>query len=367
LPEPTGNPTSVNISNAIIAPALNAPSITSAAYQPTVNTQRIKKNLDQNSTINSYQFPVDRPKYYMSINISKYSRQSLLRIGALTPIASVTLPLPQEIVDVHTVDYDQTPLGAFAGTVGNAAGDVASQMKNAIAAGQPVIGAFADAIKKVAPDSIAGATAAAGLSALGTAGQIVSAYSGFSPNQFLTVLLKGPQYKRHQFSWKISPRNAQESENMKQIIRLFNNTMAPGLAAGGAFFTFPHIMEIAFMPNSRQLFKFKPAVLENMAINYAGGGIPAFFKADSYRNNAPESFIITMRFLELEFWITGDFTDSNDPLDVHEGMRNIGSPITTEDLLKVAGSLGEGALELAKKLGFSTLQAFAEYLAGKTK
>src|SRR5690606_8176912 len=97
-------------------------------------------------------------------------------------------------------------------------------------------------------------------------------------NQFFTVLLDGPKYKRHSLTWNLIPRNFAEADTIRRIIRLINNAMAPGLAlAGGALFSFPRVVRCAFFPNHRYLYRFKPAVITDFQINYTPMSQPSFY------------------------------------------------------------------------------------------
>ena len=164
------------------------------------------------------------------------------------------------------------------------------------------------------------------IAAAGAAGikiPALSAFYGYSPNQFLTILLKGPKYKRVQFAWTLSPNSDKESFVLKNIIRTMNNFMAPGLVLNGALFKFPKVFQLSILPNSLYMYKFKPAILENFHINYVPAGVPAFNRRmqlggvgeDGFLN-APVSVQISMQFMELEYWLEGDFKDTNDPGDI---------------------------------------------------
>ena len=163
-----------------------------------------------------------------------------------------------------------------------------------MSAGSAIFGGFASSLGAAANALTGGNPTDAAYAAFGVA-----------PNQFLTVMLKGPQYKKHEFSWKLSPRNEQESEAVRKIILTLNNAIAPGVT--GAYFTFPKVFEIKFNPNENVLYKFKPAVIESMSVNYAPSGAPAFYR----RTNAPDSVELRLQFLELEFWLTGQFSGSS--------------------------------------------------------
>lgn len=259
-----------------------------------VRPQRLG-NIEQIGSIDHLQFPLDRSeKYHMSLGISDYSRSmnSLMQVSAnFSQTGNIILPMPQQMVDSHSVSYEQKAIGQFTGAATETAGSVL---------GMDGVGAVTNFVQ----------SAIAGLSqtmanAFGSvnfnAADAARATTGMAPNQFLTVLLQGPQYKKYEFSWKLSPRNEAESEQIRKIIVTLNKSMAPGLDGTQAFFTFPKIFKVSFS-NSGVLYRFKPSVLENMTINYAPSGAPAFYS----RTGAPDTVELRLQFLEIEFWLNND-------------------------------------------------------------
>lgn len=244
---------------------------------------------ENNSSVNFLQFPKDRAKYFMTLGMSDYSRKGKnLMEMSLNVTDHITLPLPQQMVDNHGVNYEQKELHQLAGsTVGGFS---------------ELLGGNGSAAMSTFASGAFGVLAGVAQSAIGgNFSDAAAAQFGVAVNQFLTVMLKGPQYKKHEFSWKLSPRNEQESEAVRRIILTLNNAIAPGVF--GPLFTFPKVFEIKFNPNENVLYKFKPAVIENMSVNYAPSGAPAFYR----RTNAPDSVEIRLQFLELEFWLKDQF------------------------------------------------------------
>lgn len=291
---------------------------------------KVRDYVTQTTQLNQLVFPQDVPKYYMYLQYSKYNRTRPTEVN-FTSIGSIALPLPtQGLVDQHDVDYEEKAVGVGVGTAWNTGTSVAQQFQNVddLSSFVNAAGTAADAASK----TIKGKLAATALENLGGAGNAGSALLGISPNQFLTILLKGPRYKRHEFTWKLVPRNNAESETIRKIIKELNNAMAPSLMLGGAMFGFPYVFWIGYMPNSKYLYKFKPAVLESCVFNYAPSGIPAFYHNTNGEdgNNPPESVEIRCRFLELEYWIRGQFGDSNDAF-AGERRRLIADSVSTSD------------------------------------
>lgn len=247
---------------------------------------------DKHSEAGITQYPLDIGRYYMNMQVSDYTRKNLMSV-ILNPKQTIRLPLPKQMVDSHGVTYEQKELGM-------AAGGATSDFMGGIKGGDASITSMINSVgATVGAAAISVADAFGGR--IGVPVQdIARAASGYAPNQFLTILLKGPQYKKHQFSWVFSPRNAAESERLRTIIATLNEYMSPGIAAMNRLFTFPKVFQLSFSPTPRMLYRFLPAVIENMTINYAPSG-PSFYTG----TDAPSAIELTIHFLELEFWLSG--------------------------------------------------------------
>lgn len=283
------------------------PRVTAADMYP-MKVQNLSE-IEGKGAVKKMQFPADLGKYYMTLDLHNYSRStdnlmSVFTGGKLDISDKIILPLPQQMVDTHNVAYEQKSLGAVTGQITETVGEASKalpggqQMTNL---GQSLYGLAEGVMGKL----LGGFDALTGSNIT----DVVKAVAGVAPNQFLTVLLQGPQYKKHSFTWKLSPRNEAESESIRSIIQKLNNSMAPGLSGGQGFFTFPKIAVLSFMPNSNVLFRFKPAVIESMSVNYAPSGAPAFYR----RTEAPDTVELKLDFLEVEFWLDGDF--GGDPIN----------------------------------------------------
>jgi hypothetical protein len=294
---------SVAVPNELAAPGVR---VTAADLYP-MRMQTLN-SIEEGGTIGGLQFPSDRGKYFMTLGLHDYSRSPSDLMGVFVNMAklnitnTITLPLPQQMTDSHSVNYAEEALGqGLAATT-----EAGSGLMNAMAGNMSNIGqALGGLLGAGTSTFLQGIKDFTGINAPG----LTQALAGVAPNQFLTILLKGPQYKKHSFTWKLSPRNEGESESIRAIIALLNNSMAPGMSAGtgNAFFSFPKIVTLSFMPNSNVLYRFKPAVIENMTVNYAPSGAPAFYR----RTEAPDTIEMKLDFLEVEYWLTGDFGASS--------------------------------------------------------
>lgn len=302
--------------------------------RPTRPVDLIRQQQRNDRQITTLQYPIDIPKYYMMMDIQSYSRQDLFTIAQTTSISNIVLPLPAKLVDTQQTLYEKGKFSAPG--VGHLVNQAAPSVRTAVDQADSFSGAK-DAAKGLAGNLFSANTVSAAGGALvaqGLAGApdnvdtAVRAFSGYSPNYFLTVLLDGPQYKTHNLQWQFSARTAKEADTLSRIIRVMNNAQAPGTKFGGAVFSFPRVFRIAYFPNSQYLYKFKPAVLINFTVDFSGGGLPAFYRPDTATNNLDAPIMLTMQatFLELEFWLRSDF--GGDP-KTGEGGNELNDPKST--------------------------------------
>lgn len=261
------------------------------------------------------QFPSDQGKYYLTLTISRYSRQSLTSVGQLSPYQSISLPLPLNLKDIHTEEYREYEYGMIAGGMAEIMGLRTPEGQIATGVGMAA-GSFAS-----------GVMGSLGLPSSGDAAVVRAGagLAGYAPNMFQTVLFKGPRFKQPKLSFTLCPKTARESQTIRDIIAMLNNAMAPrfGATFGSLLFEFPDIFQIAYNPNAGYLYKFKPAVLEQIQVNYAGGGNHvAFYREEG----APESVEIDLAFRELEYWVNGDFNTDNQPTS-SERVNNAAPPL----------------------------------------
>ena len=272
---------SIAAGSALVIP----PTITRADLSPSrPNTRPIEGT----PGINGYRFPSEVGKYYMKIDINTYDRNFLNGVsrggfgggGAIqTNTDTIVLPLPGNIVDNNTTAFSEDSMG----DVGGAADAIVSAVGNAIAGPNSVIGGIAQTFTK-------------------NAIKVGYAASGIAPNKFMTVVLQGPQYKKHSFTWKLYPKTAAESIELNIIINLLKKSMRTKLSGGNFFFEFPKVFKLSFSPNENFLYAFKPAVMESISVNYTPSGSPNFYG----KTGAPDGITLTMNFWELEYWLSED-------------------------------------------------------------
>ena len=248
----------------------------SGIYSASSNPNAVIKNRVSQSLVNDssqYTFPLDLPPIHMNIIETDWKVSS----KTLTPRKFFRLPLPLQLKDAFDVQYDTNFSLNPAATLAEGAG----------------------------AQGIASATV----------GRIV--------NSFKSVTLSQPNFRRHQFAWKLAPKNFEESERIQRILFHLRKGMTPKRELAKFVMRFPFIYLCHFAPNPKFLYKLKPCVLERIDVDYNGGNpSPAFYKSQGGPGDqAPESVAVTLTFLELEYWLDADNPEQSDyKMDVDTGL-----------------------------------------------
>ena len=261
--------------------------------------------------------------FYVSFKFQKYVKRSIANSPFLRSDGGIRLPLPGNLKDNLSVSYGTAELGPTTGAILESAigeapmgegllgaiGSITNRSIGAVTSGAE--GAALEAAQKAAPQTLNAA----------------SAYSGLAVNPYQTVLFKNPNFKKHSFSWKLMPRDEQESGRIRDIVRTFQFHMSPGVSRGpGLFFSYPSMVIVSLFPSSEFLYRFKPCVVESVDVNYAAGSGPSFFK----RSQAPSAITLSIQLQEIEYWTNNDFEASsfNDITSFINAGGAIVSPLT---------------------------------------
>ena len=127
---------------------------------------------------------------------------------------------------------------------------------------------------------------------------------GVVPNSNMELLFNAPTLREFQYSWQMSPRDENEAEEVKRIIRFFKQGMAAKTLANKAgdktlFLGTPNVFQLEFKTQGNELIegvnKLKPCAVTGTSVNYAPGG-----SWSAYERGQPVSTVLTIRVQELE-------------------------------------------------------------------
>ena len=243
-------------------------------------------------------------------------------------LSTIYLPMPAGIADANTVDWQGDELGALAADAMNNIGGLATGgaiggILGLFGVGGAGAGASAaDMLDKLGDlgdgdfKELAGASVNSKI--LNMAGYAVSPESilarksGIIPNNNNELLFKGVTMRSFTFTYKMSPRNPEEADQIRKIIRYFKFNMAAKKKTGGGganvaggtsfFLGTPDIFEMKFMTNiNGQIVEnpavgmMKPMALKKFGCNYTPDGLWA-----AYTDGQPVQVQFSCDFQELE-------------------------------------------------------------------
>ena len=262
-------------------------------------------------------------------------------------VAQVKLPMPNNITDSNNVDWGSDVMNNLSAAitsgvtkntlnVGAAAlGGAAVSGLTGIGGGGTVgaIGAilndqegdnFLDKIQNLiskvgnsqAQTNVAAAINSRILAAAGvniSPETLLSRGLGVVPNSNLELLFNAPTLREFQFNWKMSPRDEDEAQQVKNIIRFFKQGMAAKKLTNQAgeaslFLGSPNVFRMQFKTQNNKIIegvnRIKVCAVTGTAVNYTPDGTWA-----AYDQGQPVSTILTIRMTELEPVYATDYSE----------------------------------------------------------
>jgi hypothetical protein len=120
---------------------------------------------------------------------------------------------------------------------------------------------------------------------------------GYAFNPQEQVLFQGIEFRTFEMSFTFSPRSANESSKVQQIVKLFRSYAAPTIVTGvaGFFYTPPGVFNLSFKKDGAvnpNINKLTDCVLTSVAVNYAPNGW------SSHKDGQPTQMTMDLSFKE---------------------------------------------------------------------
>ena len=244
-----------------------------------------------------------RPQQFTSEK-SKSQRQSGLGITeeaearSMKLIGSVFLPMQPGLQESNSVGWNQDSINAIqaagANMVGSAVEGASESVTEAAKGFATATGDEAKSLlKNVDSRDVAGyfAGQAVGANVLGrTTGQIV--------NHNLELLFSGPSLRSFNYTYRFTPREDKEAQEIKKIIKFFKKNMAPKQNKGKVFLESPNVFKLKyFFKNGEEhpfLNKIKKCALQSCTVQYTPDG-----SYMTYDDGSMTSYELGLSFGEL--------------------------------------------------------------------
>ena len=265
-----------------------------------------------------------------AFNILNFGLQVGSPIVKQKPIGTVFLPMPNSVADNNSVGWGDDSMGNIAAsitaaTLNDPGGALAAATAGGVAgqavAGNAAAGAGFTLVMKNLNDIISKGQGGVSdelkallgpemtskllkLQGLGVPTEsILARGAGIIPNSNMELLFQSPSLRKFSFTYRLSPRSAEEARMVRRIIRFFKQGMAArkktGKSGAGSFFLgTPNVFQLEYRSKGEAipgLNKFKTCALTNFSCNFTPDGLWA-----AYQNGQPVSTVISMNFDELE-------------------------------------------------------------------
>jgi len=220
-------------------------------------------------------------------------------------LGSVFLPVPGSVTDNNNVAWSQNSMDPAKIALANAF------FKNIQKESQQVEGLI-DSVNEISQQvgQNSGEVkkgVAAVLTKAATGSDILSRTTGSVINPNMEMLFQGPAIRPFTFSWKMSPRDYEEAEMVKKIIRMFKQSQSVKRSKSMLFLQSPSTYALRFFTAGKKehsyLPKIKECALTGFGINYTPDG-----NYQTYENSSMVAYEMTMSFQELEPIYHDDYT-----------------------------------------------------------
>lgn len=285
------------------------------------------------------------PGGFLPVKDTTTSNLSTTRLKAKGAIGTILLPMPSNIQDGNSVNFSSSNLDGLTAGIFNTiqtsqitnsqnsqtnsqqtASVLQQMLSNATTTANNLAGFFgnnAGAFSQIISANIFSQAANIPLGGSLTRDAVFARSSGEILNQNVELLFNGVTLRSFKFSFKMTPRNENEAQQIKLIINAFKQNMAAKLggqevnetkngktiSASNVFLKSPNVFELTYKRGSGKhpfLHSFKQCVLTDMSVNYTGEGVYTTYAG---REGSPVSMVLELGFKELEPIYDLDYDD----------------------------------------------------------
>ena len=221
---------------------------------------------------------------FMKISMKKYkpagiggSQGATSRMRGASTLGNVLLPIPSGVTDSNSTSWGENTMNQLQMQGLGAA--------NRVMQSQNIAKGMANEAKK-AMNAMKGSGGQGTLARTFLLSQLpginqstnslLSRGQGKVLNPNMELLFNGPQLRQFNYTFRLTPRNPQETSVIQKIIRFFKQGMSVKGAAGGLYLDAPNVFEVKFFHGSAKehqfINKLKMCAMTNFAVNYVPDG-----------------------------------------------------------------------------------------------
>lgn len=199
----------------------------------------------------------------------------------------VTLHIEDRPTVKYGVNYQDKELGALTGFL-SGVGSATKSIEEGLSFGGETFARIAAEVARV-PSLIPGVGS--------RISDLLGVSSRTKTNPFREVLFESVDYRTFNFRYRFFPKDAQESERVQNIIKLFKFHMHPELSNNKFFYIYPSEFEIVYYYRNKvnnYINRISECALTDMSVEYGGDQFATF------EDGAPTEITINLTFRELE-------------------------------------------------------------------
>lgn len=223
---------------------------------------------------------------------SENQRRQTVNEYLANPLTTVILPLPPELFESYSVDFEQAGVGLIGRT-----------LLDAYINGGLSVGEMEEGLRRLA-STVGGNLVEALPENLQSTAEI---FRGKIKNPVYNTVFRGVPIRSHDFSWKIAPESPEEQADIEGVLKALRKHSLPAFERSGEInnIMYPDFCKIELTP---AVFKFpKPMFVSALSINHAPEGLPAFF-----HDGKPVGYEIKMRLTEATALVRQDIVEDEE-------------------------------------------------------
>jgi len=298
------NKTGPNISFASIADS-------NLKWEPTpVNKSANNKSTGGGKFIGRYPLNQDRKQYdYLQVTALEYKPSEFGSKGGITeeaeardmsPVGNVYLPMQPGLQDSSNTNWQDDKLDFISAALANVSGStIKGASKGAVAAAKAMGESFGNEWKKVLDSGDLSNEVAGYFAEQATGSKILTRTTGSVINPNLELLFDGPSLRSFNYTYRFTPREAEEAQEVRKIIKFFKKNMAPKKGKKGKLFLeSPNVFKLKyFFKNGQEhpfLNKIKRCALTSSTVQYTPDG-----SYMTYDDGSMTAYELSLGFKEL--------------------------------------------------------------------
>lgn len=247
-------------------------------------------------------FPAENVDYFTVLKFVTYNRRNPKHRAIRVDQADIVLPLPVNLREYYTMQYAGVEFDKIGGAM-----SYIDRVMDKYMEGADLLKSLADTGFAERAIELAQALSRKTASYISDdLGGVIDRVTGTVVNPHITSVFKGVSLRDHPLQWRLHPRNASESREIRKIINFVRAHMHP-TKKDDFLLNFPDEVYVSFHAKDKEfLFPIFKAVVIGMECPQSSDGSNAFYA----ETDEPAFYDLTIHLQEVESATREDFEDS---------------------------------------------------------